>query len=156
MDRVHGSAVYRLTDHIKPGPSNLRWRAQIRSHEGVLSFLISATNFTMDSHQRSPAVMVAWTEVHGGAIVRATELGLHSARCDDERWKTLWLGQLSLPRVLQSWGSGGSVSRWGAPRLHAWHWRWLAPVGFRPRQRVGQHQEASAVLPIRSAMLERL
>jgi hypothetical protein len=29
MDRVHGNAVHRLTDFIKPEPSKSRWRAQI-------------------------------------------------------------------------------------------------------------------------------
>jgi hypothetical protein len=156
MERVHGSAVYRLMDRIKLGPSNLRWRAHIRSHEGVSWFLISVADFAMDGLRCSIATTAAWTEVHGGAVTGASELSLRSARHDSEWRKMMRQERSSSPRVQQSRGSGGSVSRRGALLLQAWRRRCLAPVGFHPRRGVGQHQEASAVLPVRLAVLERL
>jgi hypothetical protein len=57
--------------------------ARINPAEGVSGLLIWAADFAMDDHQRSSAVMV----VRGGTVAGVTELGLRSARCDDQQQK---------------------------------------------------------------------
>jgi hypothetical protein len=44
MDRVHGNAVHRLTDFIKPELSKSRWRAWISRCEGVWRLLIGSVD----------------------------------------------------------------------------------------------------------------
>jgi hypothetical protein len=48
MDRVHGNAVHRLMDFIKPESSKSRWRAQIHRAKGYVCFLISVVKGRMD------------------------------------------------------------------------------------------------------------
>jgi hypothetical protein len=48
MDWVHGNAVHRLTDFIKPEPSKSHWRTQIHWAKGYVCFLISAVKGRMD------------------------------------------------------------------------------------------------------------
>jgi hypothetical protein len=48
MDQVHGNAVHRLMDFIKPEPSKSRWRAPIHQAKGNVCFLISVVTGRMD------------------------------------------------------------------------------------------------------------